>query len=422
METTFQQLGIALLMGLLVGLQREHAASPLAGLRTFPLITILGSVCALLDQKMHWPGVAVAVGFAGGITLVAVGTFTRFLAEETDRGLTTEFAILLMYGVGAYVVLGEMLIAVAVGAGVAVLLQFKPELHGIAARLGDEDLRAIMQFALITCIVLPVLPKKAYGPYAVFNPFQIWLMVVLIVGISLGGYIVYKFFGARAGTLVSGILGGLISSTATTASYARRNVVAPENSPLDALVIVIASSMVYARVLTEIAVVAPGFLPHAAAPIGVMALVSIASAFVWTWRSGHRTTELPEQGNPTRLGSAVLFGGVYALLLFALAVVKDQLGSGGLYAVAALSGLTDMDAITLSTAQMTSQVNGDKSAGIDYVTGWQLIVVAAISNLVFKAGIVAILGSRRLMHYILGLFALPALAGALMLLLWSDPF
>jgi uncharacterized membrane protein (DUF4010 family) len=247
-------------------------------------------------------------------------------------------------------------------------------------------------------------------------------MVVLIVGISLGGYIVYKFFGARAGTLASGILGGLISSTATTASYARRNVVAPENSPLDALVIVIASSMVYARVLTEIAVVAPGFLPHAAVPIGVMALVSIASAFVWTWRSGHRTTELPEQGNPTRLGSAVLFGGVYALLLFALAVVKDQLGSGGLYAVAALSGLTDMDAITLSTAQMTSQVNGDKSAGIDYVTGWQLIVVAAISNLVFKAGIVAILGSRRLMHYILGLFALPALAGALMLLLWSDPF
>jgi uncharacterized membrane protein (DUF4010 family) len=185
METTFQQLGIALLMGL-VGLQREHAASPLAGLRTFPLITILGSLCALLDQKVAWPGVTVAAGFVGVIALVGVGTFTRFLADEADRGLTTEFAILLMYGVGAYVVLGEMLIAVAIGAGVAVLLQFKPELHGIAARLGDEDLRAIMQFALITCIVLPVLPNKAYGPYAVFNPFQIWLMVVLIV-VSAGG-------------------------------------------------------------------------------------------------------------------------------------------------------------------------------------------------------------------------------------------
>jgi uncharacterized membrane protein (DUF4010 family) len=371
---------------------------------------------------MGWSGVTVAAGFAGVIVLVAVGTFTQFLADEADRGLTTEFAILLMYGVGAYVIVGDMRIAVAVGAGVAVLLQFKPELHGIAARLGDEDLRAIMQFALITCIVLPVLPNKAYGPYAVLNPRQVWLMVVLIVGISLGGYIAYKFFGARAGVLASGILGGLISSTATTASYARRNAAAPAASPLDALVIAIASSMVYARVLTEIAVVAPGFLRQAVVPIGVMALVSIASALVWTWRSTDRTTELPEQGNPTRLGSAVLFGGIYALVLFALAVVKDQLGNQGLYAVAALSGLTDMDAITLSTAQITRQASGDGSAGIDPATGWRLIVVAAIANLVFKAGIVALLGSRRLTHYILALFALPALAGGLMLLFWSDPW
>jgi uncharacterized membrane protein (DUF4010 family) len=422
METTFQQLGIALLMGLLVGLQREHAASPLAGLRTFPLITILGSICALLDQKMGWPGVAVAAGFAGVIVLVAVGTFTRFLADEADRGLTTEFAILLMYGVGAYVVLGEMLIAVAIGAGVAVLLQFKPELHGIAARLGDEDLRAIMQFALITCIVLPVLPNRAYGPYAVFNPFQIWLMVVLIVGISLGGYIVYKFFGARAGTLACGILGGLISSTATTASYARLSAVTPTRAPVDALVIVIASSMVYARVLTEIAVVAPGFLPHAVGPIAIMAAVSLVSALAWAWRAKDRRTEALEQGNPSRLGSAVLFGGMYALVLFALAIVKDLVGNHGLYAVAVLSGLTDMDAITLSTAQMTRQPTSASDPGIDPTMAWRLIVVAAIANLAFKAGIVALFGSQRLTRYVVALFALPTVAGGLLLLFWRDAF
>ena len=139
--------------------------------------------------------------------------------------MTTEVAILVMYVVGAYLVVGERMVAVAVGATVAVLLQFKPELHGIAARLGDQDLRAIMTFALITCIILPVLPNTTYevvSPLDVLNPFEIWMMVVLMVGISLTGYLVYKFFGRNAGILLGGVLGGAVSSTATTLSYAKR--------------------------------------------------------------------------------------------------------------------------------------------------------------------------------------------------------
>jgi uncharacterized membrane protein (DUF4010 family) len=191
---------------------------------------------------------------------------------------------------------------------------------------------------------------------------------------------------------------------------------------VDALVIVIASSMVYARVLTEIVVVAPGFLRHAAGPIGIMAAVSLFSALAWAWRAEDRHTEPLQQGNPSRLGSAVLFGGMYALVLFALAIVKDQVGNRGLYAVAVLSGLTDMDAITLSTAQMTRQPAGASDPGIDPTMAWRLIVVATIANLAFKAGIFALFGNQRLMRYVVALFALPAVAGGLMLLLWKDTF
>ena len=153
------------------------------------------------------------------------------LDQPTNGGATTDVTILLMYAVGALLVTGPIAVAVAIGGAAAVLLQFKPELHGFAQRLGDQDLRAIMQFVLITCIILPLLPHRTiplpfwpdppYGYLNVFNPFEIWLMVVLIVGMSLGGYILYKFLGQDAGTLFGGILGGAISSTATTVSYAR---------------------------------------------------------------------------------------------------------------------------------------------------------------------------------------------------------
>ena len=137
--------------------------------------------------------------------------------------------MLLMFAVGAYVVVGYPGVAIVIGGGVAVLLQFKGQLHGLVAGLGDNDLKAIMQLALISLVILPVLPDTTYGPYAVLNPRNIWLMVVLIVGISLGGYVVYKFWGNQAGIVLSGILGGVISSTATTVSYAKRAAETPKS-------------------------------------------------------------------------------------------------------------------------------------------------------------------------------------------------
>jgi uncharacterized membrane protein (DUF4010 family) len=214
MELTvlFQQLGIALGLGLLVGLQRERAASRLAGVRTFPLVTILGTVSALLGQAFG--GWILAAGFLALAGTIFANKEIESREGPADPGLTTEVALLLMFGVGAYLVSGHREAAIAIGGGVAVLLQFKGELHGIVAKLGDNDLKAIMQFALLSLVILPILPNRVYGPFSVLNPRQIWWMVVLIVGISLVGYILYKFSGTGTGVVVNGLLGGVISSTA----------------------------------------------------------------------------------------------------------------------------------------------------------------------------------------------------------------
>jgi len=384
----FQHLAIALGLGFLVGIQRESVASPLAGIRTFPLITIFGTICALLGPVFG--GWIVGVGLVALAALIFVGRITGTKDAAVDVGLTTEVAMLLMYAIGAYLVVGQRAIAIALGGGVAVLLHFKGELHGFVDKLGANDLKAIMQFVLISLVILPVLPNRTFGPYAVLNPRHIWLMVVLIVGISLGGYITYKFFGQSAGILLGGVLGGLISSTATTVSYARRAKETPESSSLAALVILIASTVVFGRLILEIALVAPHFLPQASLPLVLLLLTMVVlSIFPWLWNRNDKS-ELPPQENPSELKPAIFFGLLYGVVLFVVAAVKEHFGAGGLYVVAALSGLTDVDAITLSTSQL---VNAGR---LDGGQGWRLIVVAALSNLVFKAGAVALLGNRQL--------------------------
>ena len=234
-----QQLAIAFGLGLLLGLQRERAESSIGGIRTFPLIAIFGTICAQLEKSFG--GWVIAAGLLALVAIVIYSNFAKMKSGAIDPGMTTEVAALLLYGLGAYVVVGNMVIAVVVGGAMAVLLHFKKPLHELAGAIGEHDMRAIMQFVLLSLVILPVLPNQDLGPYGVWNPFQIWLMVVLIVGISLSGYIAYKILGARAGTLLAGILGGLISSTATTVSYARRTAENASLASLAAFVIMIAS-------------------------------------------------------------------------------------------------------------------------------------------------------------------------------------
>jgi uncharacterized membrane protein (DUF4010 family) len=415
----FEQIGISLLLGLLVGLQRQHSESLIAGIRTFPLISVLGTLAATFDAASRSGIWMVPFGFLGLAAIIGVSTSYRMQRENADLGITTEAALLLMYLVGASVVSGDRMVAIAVGAGVAVLLQFKPELHGIAARLGHEDLRAIMTFVLITCIVLPILPNRTYdlvAPLDVLNPFEIWTMVVLMVGISLGGYLIYTFLGRSAGILLGGLLGGAISSTATTVSYARRARKSPESSTLATVVIAIASTVVFVRVLLEISVVAPQFLSALAPPVVVMMCASaVASGLVWQ-RIQRTTKEMPQQQNPTELKSALLFTGLYAGILMALSAAKSHLGARGMYAVAILSGLTDMDAITLSASRLVGL--GPDRGGIEPIQGWRVIVLAIASNLFFKWTMCVVVGQNRLAWQVGTVFAAPIVVGALLLWFW----
>jgi uncharacterized membrane protein (DUF4010 family) len=408
----FGDLAIALGLGLIVGLQRERTESMLAGLRTFPLVTLLGAVCALVSGAVG--GWVVAAGLLGVAAATAMGNAARLGRPDADPGITTEIALLLMYGLGAYSVLGHRAVAVALGGTVAVLLHFKAELHGVVARLGDRDLRAIMQFVLLALVVLPVLPDVTLGPYAVFNPREMWLMVVLIVGLSLAGYIALKFFGEGAGIVAGGLLGGLISSTATTVSWARRTRERPETSRAAGLVILIAGTVVYGRVLAEIAAVARPFLGVAAPPIlALAAVMALAAGVLWVLSRGGEPGA-PEGQAPADLKAALTFAALYVVVLLAVAWVKERAGTRGLYAVSVVSGLTDVDAITLSVARLTG------SGQVEAAQGWRLIVVGLLSNLLFKGAVAATLGDRTLRRWIVPLFALQLAAGAAVLAFWPS--
>lgn len=406
----FVQLGISMLLGLLVGLQRQRTEASVGGIRTFPLIAAFGTLCGLL--AIEHGGWVIAAGLIALAALLVVSNFMLAKGGDIDAGQTTEVAALLLYGIGAYVVFGALAVAVALGGAIAVLLHYKDMLHAFAARIGERDVTAIMQFVLITLVILPVLPNQAYGPYAVLNPFQVWLMVVLIVGISLIGYVAYKFFGARDGAVLGGVIGGLVSSTATTVSFARRTAAAPASAGLAALVIMIASGSVFARVIAEVGVVAPGHFRQIVPPLAAMLVVSIVIAiFLYFHTRDHHAT-MPEHGNPADLRTAMIFGGMYALIVFLVAATKAEFGEQGLYVVAVLSGLTDMDAITLSTSQLVNQ--GRLETG----TAWRMILVASLANLGFKGALVAMLGNRELFRDIAVAFGAAIAAGSVLLWLW----
>jgi uncharacterized membrane protein (DUF4010 family) len=406
-----QQLAVSFGLGLLLGLERERSESSIAGIRTFPFISLLGTICAQISVAAG--GWIIGAGLAALAVILVTANLAKLRAGEIDPGITTEVAALLLYALGALIVVGDLTVAVVIGGVMAVLLHLKQPLHTFAKEIGKNDMHAIMQFVILTLIILPVLPNKKYGPYEVWNPFKIWLMVVLIVGLSLGGYVAFKYLGARAGTLLGGILGGLISSTAATFSFARRAASETSLAPLAALVIMIAACVSLARVLVEIAAVASGSFPDLAPPLAVLlAVCCIIAGAMYLLSRKQQHVRMSEQKNPAEIKSAVIFGAVYALVLLAVAAAKERFGEAGLYVVAAISGLTDMDAITLSVAGQTG------SGSIDAKSGWRFIMVAALANFVFKFGIVATLAPRELTARVAAAFGCAVGAGAAILVLW----
>jgi uncharacterized membrane protein (DUF4010 family) len=406
-------LGISLGLGLLVGLQREYSDNEIAGIRTFTLVTLLGTLTGQISRSFEQTWL-VGAGFLSIALLFGIANLYQRNQKVGDPGQTTEMAGLLMYGVGAYLVIGDTITGVILGAVTALLLHLKHPLEQFVDSLSAKDIKAVMQFTAISLVILPILPNEQYGPYGVFNPREIWWMVVLIVGLSLAGYFLYKQFGKTGGTLTNGLLGGVISSTATTMTYARLSKDASNIDRMAAFIIVTASTVSLCRIVVEVAVVSPASLSVIAPPLAIeILLMAGLCTWLYFYRDTDETEEIPEPENPAQLKSALLFGGLYALILLAVAVARDYLGQSGLLIVSIISGFTDVDAITLSL------VNTVNRGVIEASTAWRFMLIAALSNLLFKGGMTAFIGSTKLRNRVLLAFIIAMVGGLLIIWLWQ---
>jgi len=394
----FYRFGVALVLGLFIGLQREYAhrdrkdteGELIAGARTFPIIALLGAASALAATEVgdSWP-------FA--ITVIAVGVLLASAhfgqAREQDMGLTTEMAALVTFFAGAMCFWGYLRLGAALGVGTAVLLSLKVQTHSLARRLDQEDVYATLKFAVITVIVLPLLPQQGYGPspFDVVVPYNVWLMVVLISGISFLGYVLIKVVGPRRGVGLTGILGGLASSTAVTLSVAERSW---DTKGLDrpfALAVMLAWAIMFVRVLVEVAVINPSLLVTVWAPVVGVCLASLAyCAYLYGVQPADEQEEPQTVRNPFRLVPAITFGILYAVILVLSNWAQGYLGNAGVYLSSVVAGLADVDAITLSMARL------HESGDVEARTATRAIVIAAAANTVLKGGIVALTGTQGL--------------------------
>jgi uncharacterized membrane protein (DUF4010 family) len=398
-HTILLRFGTALLIGILIGAEREFArlkedVKSFAGVRTFPLISLLGCSAGLLtDLTSAWTLAVLALLLA---VLIALAYMVD--AQEGRVGLTTEIASLMVFVCGALCYWDYLELAAALAVVTFGFLTLKPQLHGLAARISSEDLYATLKFAIISLIVLPVLPNQTYGPqpFDAFNPYRTWLMVVFISGISFLGYVMIKVVGSRRGIGLTGLLGGLVSSTAVTLSFSERSQDHPELARPFALAITLAWTMMFGRVLVEVAVLNQALLQVLWLPMGAGMLAGVV--FCVIYYLGRHTDQGSEVklANPFELGPAIKFGILYAVILLVAKAAQFYFQDAGLYAASALAGLADVDAITLSMAELAGAATGVVTS-----TAARAVVLAAISNTIVKGGIAISLGSKSLRRALL---------------------
>jgi len=399
--TLFYRFGASLAIGVLVGLQREHAHGGsdkelFAGVRTFALISLLGSSAALTADELGTP-----LGFVGlllpmgGLIVAAyfVGTWKR-----GGVGLTTEIATLLTFAAGAFCYWNHLPLAAAVGVATTALLSLKPEMHAFADRITREDVYATLEFAVITVIVLPILPNRGYGPAPldVLNPREIWLMVVLISGISFLGYVLIKLVGPTHGITLTGLLGGIISSTPVTLSFSQRSREKEDLARPFALAITVAWAISYVRILAEVAALNPALLARVWLPLVAAASMGLAySAYLYVRQPTREEGEVPFK-NPFELGTALQFGLLYAVVLVIAKAAQIYTGDLGVYLSSFIAGLPDVDAVTLSMARLARP-----EGGLSAVVGARAIVLGAMANTLAKGAIVLSAGAPGLRRRIL---------------------
>jgi uncharacterized membrane protein (DUF4010 family) len=379
----------SLAIGLLIGLERERSPDAKAGLRTFALVALFGTLAAMLSEKAAAPWMLL-----GGLLIVGLMTIAAYFRaqdDSTDPGTTTVAAIVICYGLGATVWYGDTELAIMLAIVTTVLLYFKAELHGITKNLDRRDLVSILQFAVLTFIILPILPNENIGPYDAINPYQVWLMVVLISGVSLAGYVALRLIGQRYGAVLLGLFGGFVSSTATTLVYTRRSKYNEHFAQLAVVVILLANLTVLIRLAIVSTVVSPTILPQLLPVLGGGLLFGLGATVYW-WRQLTQQSEIPvpEIKNPTEIRTAATFGLIYAIVLFFAALLTDIAGNRGLYAVALISGMTDVDAITLTSLRLFELGKLEASETITAIS------LGIMANIVFKLGLIYFIGTAAL--------------------------
>jgi uncharacterized membrane protein (DUF4010 family) len=415
----FVSLALAAAAGLLIGLERERSApqdrrveSFLGGARTHPMIAIVGGVSTLAAREV---GAAAMLVPLCALVLLLATSYAGDVLRDRDRGITSEAALLLSYVLGVLALtdvvtpLGRKVLVVSAIAVVATfLLSAKPALHPFVRAVTSEDAAATLKFLVVAVVVLPLLPDRTYGPFDVLNPFQIGVLVVLISGVSFVGYAGIRVLGPRRGLGLTGVVGGLVSSTAVTLSMSARAKERPEISDAAALAVVLASSIMFARVLVVVAFVNPGLDAPLAWPLVAATAAGIAMAGALFARSRRATTEAGAMAiaNPFELSKAVRFALLFSVVLLGAKAAATHLGAAGTYAAGVLAGTTDVDAITLSMAELARA--GTLSERVAVTT----IFLATASNTVVKAVLAAVLGGGAFGRRVLGGLAAMLAAGA----------
>jgi uncharacterized membrane protein (DUF4010 family) len=404
--------GIALLIGALVGIDRERkkggdpSSGETGGLRTFILLAEAGAIAAWLALKLDAVWILAVAGGVVGV-LIAAGYLAHALKRGDSFGLTSEVAAIVVFLLGALVIYGYRELAVVLGVTTSAILAYKAPLHGLVARLNQEDIYAGLKLLIATFIVLPILPDQPIDPWGAINPSKLWWLVILISALSLAGYAATRILGAHRGTALTGFFGGLASSTAVTLALARRSHDREAAGLANGLAagLLISWTVMFARIAAEVAYVNPPLLRPLAAPLAAMglAVAIVAGVFYILGRStAGLTAESVPLTNPFSLTSAIKFALVFAAVLLAVKLVQTYWPAHGLYAVAALAGLTDVDAITLSMAEFAKGAAADPAQPppIELATGAspatiaaRSITIAAISNTLVKCGLVLFLGA-----------------------------
>lgn len=408
------QLAVALLLGALTGLQRGWAAREqkpgerVAGMRTYSLVGLLGGIAALLSLKVT-PWVLPAALLA--VCITAVMAYRVRMVQMRNYSITGIIGLLLTFCFGAVAVAVDMTIAATAAVITTIILDNKREIHSALNRLQEHELDAALKLLLISVVMLPLLPNEAMGLGNMLNPYEIWWMVVLIASISFVGYFAMRVGGTKKGILFTSLFAGLASSTALTLHFSRLARQTPSLSPLLASGILLACGTMYLRILLYCVMINPALISSLVIPVLVMTLVLYLPALL-IWRSHHNGTRVQQptlSSNPLELKSALLLGALLTLILLTASVLQQWLGDAGIYLLAIVSGITDVDAITLSLTRMSQ-------TGLDSRTVIIGIIIASSVNNIMKAGMAVSIGGKAMFIRVALPILLSLLAGLAVML------